>query len=194
MPYRLQLNAFLLSFGAQIGETALMLAASNGHLAVVQWLQQAGADMHARYKVSCMLLCSCWWRWENDRLQSKRVAAAMKRIWVDNPRVDRQVNNSKMIVRPCGFTKLKWMNGLFEKELKQRWTENVGMSKTMNEKQRTTKKLSEFRRQGAKGNTVDAGPSFGRVTDFLLQLALSRLLSFRVALQDGHVPARPICT
>ncbi len=32
--------------------TALMLAANDGHLAVVQWLQKAGADIHAKHKVS----------------------------------------------------------------------------------------------------------------------------------------------
>jgi hypothetical protein len=46
----------LLSFGAQDGCTALMLAAGNGHLAVVQWLQHAAVDVHAKSKVSFGLL------------------------------------------------------------------------------------------------------------------------------------------
>jgi hypothetical protein len=50
-PHRCQfLTARLL--GKQDGSTALMIAAGNGHLEVAQWLQQAGADIHAKDKVS----------------------------------------------------------------------------------------------------------------------------------------------
>ncbi len=59
---------------------ALMKAASNGHLEVAQWLQQAGADIHAKDNVSRALFiasgmrliaCVVGCRWRRDPREVK---------------------------------------------------------------------------------------------------------------------------